>query len=220
MAGVAVPRGFFRRAMESSMIGLVTPLSEPCVKSGQREGKREKGKKLHSESFEESFNFAFSFRAIRGAVKERDAEGGGGVSELVRTEGGGIVEIDPSGESPFAQRLNQAVGQVLEVFLQIEFPMGNESGVVIQEGLEKTFANFSIGDHRGPMHTVGLPEIVGKFGFISSAIGFQGLRLVEPASLEEPIEALNRGLKVGREKLSFPGHPENDRQGGPLEFCF
>jgi hypothetical protein len=96
--------------------------------------------------------------------------------------------------------------------------MGNESGVVIQEGKEKTFAHFPVHDHRRPMHTVGLPEVVGQFGFISAQIGFKSLGLVEPSPLEEPIEALNRGMKVGREKLSFPCHPENHGQGSPLKF--
>ncbi len=46
--GVAVPRRFFGRAMDGSMIGLITPLFEPFVQGGQREGWRKKGKKLHS----------------------------------------------------------------------------------------------------------------------------------------------------------------------------
>jgi hypothetical protein len=46
--GVAVPRGLFRRAMDASMIGLVTPLFEPFVESRERKGGRKKGKKLHS----------------------------------------------------------------------------------------------------------------------------------------------------------------------------
>ena len=46
--GVAIPRGFFCRAMDRSMIGLVTPLFEPFVQGGQRKGGRKKGKKLHS----------------------------------------------------------------------------------------------------------------------------------------------------------------------------
>jgi len=32
--GVPIPRGFFRRAVEGSMIGLVTPLFEPFVQGG------------------------------------------------------------------------------------------------------------------------------------------------------------------------------------------
>jgi hypothetical protein len=64
-------------------------------------------------------------------VNEGDPEGGGGVSQLVGAEGGAIVEIDLSRESPFAQSLNQAVGQVFEVFLKIELSMGDEAGVVI-----------------------------------------------------------------------------------------
>jgi len=46
--GVAVPRGLFRRAMDVSMIGLVTPLFEPFVQGRERKGGRKKGKKLHS----------------------------------------------------------------------------------------------------------------------------------------------------------------------------
>ena len=34
-------------------------------------------------------------------MNERDAEGGGGVSELVRAKGRSIVEVNFSGESPF-----------------------------------------------------------------------------------------------------------------------
>jgi len=69
------------------------------------------------------------------------------------------------------------------------------------------------------MHTVGLPEIIGQFGFIPSKIRFEPLRLVKTSSLKKPIDALNGGAKVERQKLSFLGHPENHGQGGSFEFC-
>ncbi len=102
VVGVTIPRCFFRCAMDVSMIGLVTPLFEPFVQGSQREGRRKKGKKLHSEGFEKAFNLAFPLGTIGGAMNERDTEGGGGVSELVRTERRAIVEINLSGQSPFA----------------------------------------------------------------------------------------------------------------------
>ena len=174
---------------------------------------------MHSKGFEEAFDFTFSLRAIRGAVNEGDAEGGGGVSELMGAEGGAIVEINLSGQSPFAQGLDQTVGQAFEIFLEIELPMGNEAGVVIQEGKEKTLSHLPVDDYRRPVHTVGLPEVIGQFGLIPSEIRFEPLRFIEPPSLKEPIEALDGGAKVGRQKLSFPGHPKNHGEGGSLEFC-
>jgi len=219
VVGVTIPRCFFRCAMDVAMVGLVTPLFEPFVQGAQREGRRKKGKKLHSYGFEKAFNLPFPLGAIRGTVNERDSEGGGGVGELVRAEGRAIVEIDLSGKSPFAQSLDQAIGQVFEVFLEIELPMGNKTGVVIQEGKEKTLAHFSIDDHRRPVHTVGLPDVIGQFRFIPSEVRFETLRFVQPQPLKEPIEALNGGVKVGRKKLSFPGHPENHGQGSSFEFC-
>jgi hypothetical protein len=142
-------------------------------------------------------------------VNQGDPEGGGGVSELVRAKGGAIIEIDLSGQSPFAQSLDQAVGEVFKILLEIELPMGNEAGVVIQEGKEKTLAHLPVNNHRRSMHAVGLPDVIGEFRFIPSEIGFEPLRLVQTQPLEEPIEALNGGAKVGRQKLSFPGHPES-----------
>src|SRR4030067_2061704 len=94
--------------------------------------------------------------------------------------------------------------QIFEVFLKIELPMGNETGVVVEEGKEKTLSHLPIDDHRRPVHTVRLPKIIGQLGFIPSEIRFETLRLVEPPSLKEPIEALDGGTKVGRQKLSFP----------------
>jgi hypothetical protein len=184
--------------MNGLVIGLITPLFEPLVQVRQRQGGRKKGEKLHSQRFEKAFNFTFSFRAIRGAMDQGDAERGGGMSELVRTIGRPIVDVDFSWESSFAQRLDQTIGQVSEVFLQIELSMGNQTGMVIQKGKEKTFSYLSVNDHRRPMHAVGLPEIIGQFGFIPSEIRFKCLRFVEPSPLEEPIEALNGGVKVGR----------------------
>ena len=96
--------------------------------------------------------------------------------------------------------------------------MGNETGVIIQEGKEKTLAHLPVHDHRRSMHTVRLPEIIGQFRFIPSKIWFNTLGFIEPPSLEEPIEALDGGVKVGRKKLSLPGHPKNHRQGSSLEF--
>jgi len=46
--GVSIPWGLFRRAMDGSMIGLVTPLFEPFVQGRERKSGRKKGKKLHS----------------------------------------------------------------------------------------------------------------------------------------------------------------------------
>ena len=73
VVGVTIPRGFFGRPMDGSMIGLVTPLFEPFVQGGQRKGGRKKGKKLHSQGFEIPFNFTFSFRTVRGTVDEGDS---------------------------------------------------------------------------------------------------------------------------------------------------
>ena len=73
VVGVAIPRGFFGRPMDGSMIGLVTPLFEPFVQGGQGKGGRKKGKKLHSQGFEIPFNFTFSFRTVRGTVDEGDS---------------------------------------------------------------------------------------------------------------------------------------------------
>ena len=182
-------------------------------------GGRQKGKKLHSEGFEKPFNFTFSLRTVRSAVNEGDAEGGGGVSERVRAKRGAIVEINLSGQSPFAQGLDQTVGQAFEIFLEIELPMGNEAGVVIQEGKEKTLSHLPVDDYRRSVHTVGLPEVVGQFGLIPSEIRFEPLRFIEPPSLKKPIEALDGGAKVGRKKLPFPCHSENHGEGGSLEFC-
>jgi hypothetical protein len=152
-------------------------------------------------------------------VDEGDAERGGGVSELMGSEGRAIVDIDLSGESPFAQSLDQAIGQVFEVFLKIELPMRNEAGVVVQEGKEKTFAHLPVNDHRRPMHAVGLPEIIGEFRFVPPEIRFETLRFVEPSPLEETIEALDGGMKVRRQKLSLPGYADNHGQGSTLEFA-
>jgi hypothetical protein len=152
-------------------------------------------------------------------VDEGDAEGSGGVSELMGAKGGAIVEVDLSGESSFAQSLDEAVDQVFEVFLEIELRMEDEAGVVVQEGKEKAFPHLPLDDHRRPMHTVGLPEIIGELGFISSEVRFDPLWFVETLPLKEPIETLNGGMKVGRQELSFSGHPENHGQGGSLEFC-
>jgi len=73
VVGVTIPRGFFGRPMDGSMIGLVTPLCEPFVQGGQGKGGRKKGKKLHSQGFEIPFNFTFSFRTVRGTVDEGDS---------------------------------------------------------------------------------------------------------------------------------------------------
>jgi hypothetical protein len=97
--------------------------------------------------------------------------------------------------------------------------MRNEAGVVVQEGKEKTLPDLPVHDDRRAMHTVGLPEIIGQFGFIPPEIRFDPLRFIQPPSLKEPIETLDRGMKVRREKLSFSGYPEHHGQRNSLEFC-
>jgi len=97
--------------------------------------------------------------------------------------------------------------------------MGNEAGMVIQEGKEETLSHLSVNDHRRSMHTVGLPDVIGEFRFIPSEVRFEPLRFMETPPLKEPIEALDGGVKVGRKELPFPGHPENHGQGSSLKFC-
>ena len=41
--GIAIPRCFFGRAMNGSMIGLITPLFEPFVEGGSERGRGEEG---------------------------------------------------------------------------------------------------------------------------------------------------------------------------------
>jgi hypothetical protein len=198
MPGVAIPGRFFCRAMDGSMIGLITPLFELFVEVGQREGGRKKGKKLHSEAFEPALDFSFPFGPVGGTVNQGDSQGSGGMSQLVRTERRPIVEINFSWESSFAQGFDQAIGQIFEIFLQIELPMGNEAGVVIQKSEEETLPYLPFDDHRRPVHTVGLPDVIGELRFIPPEIWFEFLGLVEPSPLEEPVKTLDGGVKVGR----------------------
>jgi len=102
MPGITIPGCFFRCAMDGSMVGLVTPLFEPFIQGGQREGRMEKGEKLHSQRFEISFDLSFPFRAVGGTVNERNPKGGGGVGELMRPEGGSVIEINLSGQASLA----------------------------------------------------------------------------------------------------------------------
>ena len=131
-------------------------------------------------------------------MNERDAQGGGSVGELVGAEGRAIIEINLSGKSPFVESLDQAIGEVFEVFLEIELPMGKETRMIIEEGKEKTLSDLPVHDHGRAMHAVGLPEVIGQVGFISSKIRFPFLRLVEPSPLEEPVKTLDGGVEVGR----------------------
>ena len=153
-------------------------------------------------------------------MDEGDPEGGGGVGQLMGAKGGPIVEINFSGQPSFAQGFDHAVGEVFKILLEIELSMGDEAGVVIQEGKEKTLTHLSVNDHRRAMHAVGLPDVIGEFRFIPPEIRFETLRFVESSPLEESIEALDGGMKVRRQKLSLPGYADNHGQGSALEFCF
>jgi len=141
------------------------------------------------------------------------------MSQLMGPKGRAIIEIDLSGQSPFAQSLDQAVGEVFKILLEIELSMRDEAGVVIQEGKEKTLAYLFVNDHRRSMHTVRLPDVIGEFRFIPSEVRFETLRLVQPPALEESIKALDGSMKVRSQKLSFPCYPENHGQGSSFEFC-
>ena len=100
--------------------------------------------------------------------------------QLVRAIRGPIVDVNFSREPSFAQSLDETIGQVFEVLLEVELPMGNKTGMIVQEGKEKTLSDLPIDDHRWPMHTVRLPKIIGQFGFIPSEIRFEPLRFVQP----------------------------------------
>ena len=141
------------------------------------------------------------------------------MSQLMGAKRGPIIAVNFSGLSSFAQGLDQAVGEVFKIFLEIELPMRDEAGVVIQESKEKTLSYLSVDDHRRAMHAVGLPDVIGEFRFIPPEIRFETLGFIETPPLEESIEARDGGMKVGRQKLSLPGHTDNHGKGSGLEFA-
>jgi len=142
------------------------------------------------------------------------------VAELMEAKGGAIVEIDLSGESSFAQSLHKTVGEVFEVLLKIELLMGNQTGITVKKSKEKALSDLPFNHDDRTVHAVRLPEIIGEFGFIASETRFDSLGFVEVMPLKEPIEALDGGAKVRRQKLSFPSHPEDHGQRGLFEFFF
>ena len=54
--------------------------------------------------------------------------------------------------------------------VQGELDVGDETGVVVDEGEEVASAELAAVNHAGTVKAVGLPQFVGEFGFEASAV--------------------------------------------------
>ncbi len=118
-------------------------------------------------------------------MQERDPEADAGVFEVIGPEGAAVVDIQPAREAAFLKRPDQTVAIAVYVFGQIEAGVCDEPGMVVDDGEEIAFAEFTVGDDAGAVHAIRLPEIVDQLGFKLAAILRQPGVLVQAVTLKK-----------------------------------
>jgi len=143
-------------------------------------------------------------------MQQGDAEAGTGVLEAVGSEHGAVVHVELSGEAPSLQGVEQAVAEGVGILAQVELGVGDEAGVVVDEGEEIALSEPADVDYAGAVEAIGLPQVVGELGFEASAILGRCALSVEAVALEDAVDALNGHLFVA-EDVAAAGFFEQHR---------
>lgn len=112
------------------------PLGEEFVEPFEREAFGEGREELGSDGEEEALDLATALGDVGAGVEECNAEACAGVGQCVRTEGGAVVDVKLAGEAALLEGRDDAVAVALEVLREIEPGVGEETGMVVENGEE------------------------------------------------------------------------------------
>jgi hypothetical protein len=98
----------------------------------------------------------------------------------------------------------------LEVLPEVELGMGDEAGMVVDEGKEEGLSVFSLRYDRGAVEAVGLPQVVGELRLEAPPVRFENL-IFKPVSFEQTVDAVTGCAKIHGEELSLLRHAQQRR---------
>lgn len=206
-------RRLARRAVDALVVLPVDPFREELVEPLEREPVGKGRQELLPDGEEEALDLAAPFRDVGPRMEEGDAEPAAGVGERVGPEGRAVVDIEPAGETALLEGRDEAVAEAVEALGEIELGVGDEPGVVVEDGEEIGLPELAFVDDLGTVHAVRLPQVVGQLGLETAAVFRKPRVLLEAVPLEEPVEAVLRGsLSRSVEDLPAPRQLHEDRQ--------
>jgi hypothetical protein len=147
--------------MRVLVIAFMEPVQEASIEI-LKTGSFPARQKTTSDRPKPSFTLSPAFGLIRGRVNQGNPKRGCDLGKMLRTEDRTIVHIEPSGKSPFGECLAQTIQIAIKTLGQVELAMGNEPTHIIQKGKKKTPPLSTIDTHRGAIHHIALPQIIGK----------------------------------------------------------
>ena len=84
---------------------------------------------------------------------------------MAGTEGGTIIDVEFYRESPFSQGSGDGIEKWHQCLRVIELPMGNNPGMIIDEGDQVALAQLAIVKQMRAVHDIRLPHIIGQLRF-------------------------------------------------------
>jgi hypothetical protein len=98
-------------------------------------------------------------------VNQCNCQRSGRELQLAGAEGRSIVDVELSWQSPLPKRLGEAVHEGGQPLGRIKPSVGNQPGMVVDEGDQIAFTLFPAAEKNRAVHDIGLPQIVGRFRF-------------------------------------------------------
>ena len=131
------------------------------------------GKKVGLDELEEALDFAPALGVVGRAQDALDAQGGADGVELLGGVDLALVDVDGQGAAVAEHGPFEAILQAGELLVPVELGVGDQAGVVVEEGEEEDLA-LLVGVGRvgqlGAVHGVALPQVA-KVGALEAAVG-------------------------------------------------
>ena len=145
-------------------------------------------------------------------MQEGHPQSRAGVLQLVGAKGAAVVHIEPAGQPAFLQCLQQTVAKALKILGEVELGVGDQAGVIIDDGEQVALSQLALMDDTGTVHAIGLPQVVDQLCLEASAVCGQAHVLVQAMTLEQPIQAVLGGGTIGGDDVPRAGQLHQDRQ--------
>src|SRR5512139_2275805 len=121
------------------------------------------------------------------------SQGGGGIAEVMRSEGRSVVHVKLPGQSPLVECFSQGISIGVDPLVEVEPGMADEPAHVVYEGKEVALPLSAFNLHHGAVHAVGLPDVVWQFRFKTPSV----FKLLLPAH-QSPLLEQTVDRRIGR----------------------
>jgi hypothetical protein len=166
--------------VELAMVDNLDPGQERFIELGKSGdgGEGKFGKKVGLDELEEALDLAAALGVVGSAEDALDAQGSADGVQVLGGVDFGLVDVDGQGAAVAEDGALEAVLQAGELLVPVELGVGDEAGVIIEEGEEKNLA-LVLGIGRigkvGAVHGIALPQVTEVLAF-ETAVGLGARR--------------------------------------------